>query len=282
MRLSIFIPLLICAQSARSSVVNLQEAIDRCMVDYQIKYLGYADQSGNAEKRNNIQLTLNNLTNNAVSVEIPSGTYLDELSNKEQDHVIIDQIVVTIQPKLSKNALLNGYCVQFSKSAPNQLSQFKIVPTKKEFITLASWLHTSKTYNHTAQSAFWCLSDSLSISSIYHDDKKKTFALWALLADITHRPVPRADEYKELFVVHEQFDGMLNFNIDHTAAVSIQIKDKAGNILSTMLEKKPIEKGAYKIKYHISKAMSESDELFVELEIDNQIVMNKRHLMRII
>lgn len=282
MRLTIFIPLMIYAQSGWSSAINLYEAVDKCMVDYQIKYLGHTDQADNTEKRNNIQLTLNNLTNNAVSVEIPSGLYLDELSNKEQDHVIIDRMVVTILPKLSKNALLNGYCVQFSKSAPNQKSQFMIVPTKKEFITLAAWLHTSKIFNHTAQSAFWCISDSLSISSIYHEDKKKTFALWAMLADITHRPVPKAEEYKELIVVHEQFDGMLNFTIDYTAAVSIQIKDKAGNILSTMLEKKPFEKGAYKIKYHVSKAMSESNELFVELEIDNRIVMNKRHLMEII
>jgi hypothetical protein len=138
--------------SISASAISIQDAITQKKISCIINSTG--EHSGKC-----LLFSLTNLTNQEQSIQIDNGLYLQISDSNLQNHVVTEDVMVTLAPKKKIIQTINGCCVQQNNGGPQkEKSTFSIVPSRlspveKRIVALVA---QAANQGQAEQQAIWC------------------------------------------------------------------------------------------------------------------------------
>ena len=92
----------------------------------------------------------------SVQINIPNGTYLDHEEEGYQDHIIVEDYNIALNPAENKEIQVVALCAQSSNACPQVGSKFVIKPyDNKKVLDLCKLIMETKEFEYTGQNALW-------------------------------------------------------------------------------------------------------------------------------
>lgn len=140
--------------------IDLEKAIELNLI--KVEFVSNGSYSGSSLKMN-----VNNLNSKRLVIRVKEGTYFAAPNDEEQNLLVPQEELIVLEPKSSKEHVLNGFCTNMSLSAPESGGLFKL--SKPQIKGLAEFLvlvKGKKLENYTLQSAIWALTDNEEVSNV--------------------------------------------------------------------------------------------------------------------
>lgn len=249
------IPLLLFTSTSKTSIkatnspigVPIQELI--LVNKIQVKIKGKAEFIGQC-----ISFDLENLTGDTLFVLLKSGEKLVS-NNIDQDVFIVKSNVICLAPH--QNKINTGYL--FYYEIPNA-----ILDEKKGELTSENWRKLAKVIDahnfpiDAIQAAIWCITDNHPVSSISSNDMKNIQLLRRVVTEIQKNELPwyyftsfedTTDIYSEN---HKNIIGNIEFYVHSNSIITINVRNKQGKIMTTLLEESHIGVGKHIFSINLS------------------------------
>ena len=109
-----------------------------------------------------VKAKLTNLGNSAIEIKIPYGTVFQPNDDGDQDLLMVQDELIVLQPKQTKEFLLDAYCIESNDSSPMALETmtFRTLKATDPLAKLCASMHTKKYIPTDIQSAVWAVSDN--------------------------------------------------------------------------------------------------------------------------
>ena len=219
-------------------IIDLKTAIANKIIT--VEFISTGAYSGES-----LMMKVKNLNAKKLNIRISAGTYFDAPNDDEQNLIIPQEDLLVIEPKATKEKLLNGFCTNMKNAAPNSGEQFILgtinIKGMPDFLGI---INGKKLENYTLQSAIWALTDQEPVSNIDGGNTAEVDVLRKELFKITGQ---KETWYKsrQAYVVNEDrqintetltINGKLNFQTIKGAAIHEEIYDSEGKMLFKLSE----------------------------------------------
>ncbi|MEY3235999.1 MAG: hypothetical protein RI883_100 [Bacteroidota bacterium] len=219
-------------------IIDLETAIANKLIS--VEFISNGEYSGES-----LIMKVKNLNSKKMEIRINAGTYFAAPSDDEQNLIIPQEDFIVLEPKGSKEKLLNGYCTNMGNAAPNSGGLFVLkksnITGMQEFITLIK----GKTLeSYTIQSAIWALTDHESVSNVDGENSAEIDVLRKELFKITGQKETWYKSRQEYAVSEDRqintetlaINGKLKFQTVKGAIIHEEIYDSEGKILFKLSE----------------------------------------------
>ena len=218
--------------------IDLESAISNKSIS--VEFISTGSYSGES-----LIMKVRNLNSKKLIIRINAGTYFIAPKSDEQNLIIPQEDMLVLEPKASKEKVLNGYCTNMSNAAPNSDEVFTLskinVKGMSEFLNLIKGKNLE---NYTLQSAIWSLTDHESVSNIDGENSADVDFLRKELFKITgqeetwykSRQAYAINEDRQINKETLKIDGKLNFITVKGAIIHEEIYDSEGNLLFKLSE----------------------------------------------
>jgi len=239
--LRVGLPALLCLglyafQLMRATPVplTLEEALAKKMISCTATSTG--GHSGSS-----VAITVTNLSASPLTITIPDGTVFKPSEDEDQDLLITEPHVISLNGKAVNKRVLDGYCMEASDHSPTRNNTMKISKTSnKDLLALTRFLDKKGYDNGTIQSAVWAVSDKHPISYIDNEDVK-TKELRSFLSTLTHQPDPWYEAEPKVVVREDRIietnpvsvSGKIQFESDGQVTITEVVKNAAGTVVNT-------------------------------------------------
>jgi hypothetical protein len=249
-----------------ASDVKIEELLKNKQLSFKFKLINSA-LSYNENEGHNMQVEITN-RGRLSEVKWPNGVMLDELSNQQQNQVLVEHYDTFIRHNQTLVLPFHSYCIELSHSAINKNSKFVIMPiTDTNYSKTAQWIEQNQCYNHGVQSAFWCISDNREIHLIHNKNKEKTMLLWSLIANILKKKMPDSEMYLENYTIVDTINKKLEFELPSSLFVEAGVYNNHGKMIYKFVDKF-CQKGKYSFDYELYKDKFPYEVLYVKLMLN--------------
>ncbi len=109
-----------------------------------------------------VKAKLTNLGNSSIEIKIPYGTVFQPNDNGDQDLLMVQDALIVLQPKQSKEFLLDAYCIESNDSSPmaDATMTFRTLSATEPLAKLCASMKSKKIVPSDIQSAVWAVSDN--------------------------------------------------------------------------------------------------------------------------
>jgi hypothetical protein len=109
-----------------------------------------------------VKAKLTNLGNSSIEIKMPYGTVFQPNDNGDQDLLMVQDELIVLQPKQSKEFLLDAYCIESNDSSPmaNEKMTFRTLSAADPLAKLCARMSSKKFAPSDIQSAVWAVSDN--------------------------------------------------------------------------------------------------------------------------
>lgn len=185
-----------------------------------------------------IQVIVRNLSNDSVHIKIEAGRRLNSLDDDEQDILVIKDKLVSLGKNQTDTIIVQGFCCESSKSAPEKNSKFSIGA-----MAPLAWLALTQVTNKYSfpksaiQHAIWVLSDNHDIRSIPAFNNEETDQLRHTVAKILDVDLPwysftYEDDSSQLFSgIKTHLFAEITIELPFQALIVPLVEDLGGNII---------------------------------------------------
>jgi hypothetical protein len=209
-------------------------------------------------QENCIEFSLKNLTNDSLFVLVEPGRRLTADDSVYQDIFIVKKNLIALGPLESKTMSGYGFCCQSHDHSPAKGSKFSLgYMTPKEWIKLATVIDENKFPAAAIQNAVWTVSNNHPLSSIYDEDIESISLLRKTVAEIKGIEIPW---YSLTFVKDtarlfsgkpERVYGDLDYYINTNSNITINIRNKKGILVKTLVKDDSKGPGKYQYKLNL-------------------------------
>lgn len=234
-----YLIMLILSQYAEAKNKTLIEAINDKSISAKI----YASPSRiNSHTDKCLTIQLKNNTKEIQTIDIPSAMECENLNDKNQSLVVIEQQVVKLKSEEMQKIQVNALCCKKNNASPSIEDSFsikKIMPNA--YVELCNLLQKNKCFDNCAQQALWCLQKENPITTIYdtHKDTSLENKLIAFLSKELNEPipVPQRNKYTSVRVIKRPFevDSSFQYRVESKVTLGIYITDSNYNILVPLI-----------------------------------------------
>ena len=113
-------------------------------------------ESNGIHRGQSIVLTVENISNQNIQIDVPNGTYLDHEEEGYQDHIIVENYNIAVKPAEKKKIQILALCAQPSNACPSEGSKFTMKPyDNKKVLDLCKLIMETKEFEYTGQNALW-------------------------------------------------------------------------------------------------------------------------------
>lgn len=175
-----FIILLLASQIMIA--IPLSEAVQKNIVSATF-------ESNGIHRGQSIVLTVDNISNQNIQIDIPNGTYLDHEEEGYQDHIIVENYNIALKPAENKKIQIVALCTQSSNSCPQLGSKFTIKPyDNKKVLDLCKLIMETKEFEYTGQYALWEMLNNGDPNNIEGENIEHVNKLRSLVAQSLSKP----------------------------------------------------------------------------------------------
>jgi hypothetical protein len=129
--------------------IPLNEAIQKNLVSATF-------ESNGIHRGKSLTVFVENKSNQNLQIEILNGTYLEHEEEGYQDHIIVENYMIALNPLEKKDLGISALCIEPYNSCPKQGSKFSIKPyDDKSVLELCKLIMKTKEFEYTGQNALW-------------------------------------------------------------------------------------------------------------------------------
>ena len=206
-----------------------------------------------------VSFDLKNLTEDTLFVLLESGRRLVSGDSSNQDIFIVKSKTICLTPHQQKLDSGFGFCCQSSNSSPQLDDDFSIGQmAPEEWQKLAKVIDANDFPIGAIQSAVWCISNDHPISSIHSDDMEGIQLLRRTVAEIKLKELPwyYMTYHEDTSVVfsnkYKNIIGNIEFNVQSNAIITINVRNKHGQIVATLIKESSVGVGKHKYSMNLS------------------------------
>lgn len=179
--------------NAKLPTYTLAEAIQKKLITVQIKGADQIQPASNSHYGKCIQIELTNTTSQSFKIKLAAGQQFEPDDSAIQNMMVTESELFVLTPRKQHKGYINAMCVQHNDGGPNKAVKFTMGSMSKgHLLGIAQLVEKYKYFNSTAQSAVWCISDGVDISTIQNDDDTvMTYILQKFVSEATGQPMPR-------------------------------------------------------------------------------------------
>lgn len=255
--------------------ITIQEAEQQAIIKANVNSKG--GHSGKC-----IELKLENLTKKPQQIFIPAGTVFIADNSDEQNILMTQDMIFTLNGGQSKMMDVSGFCCEMSDSSPDKGSTFKVSMHKNEkVIQLVNYLKTKNFDENTLQSAVWCVANDAGLGSVYCDDEKQTNELRDKISEITGKEKVwytaqtnySLDEQRHIVREPTLVKGMLTTTIDKPMEVKQEVYNENNELLHTSPAMKFPRKGKYDYDFYLKVSGWKTGKYYILVKGGDQELM---------
>lgn len=278
MKLNTFFICCILVYSANSkTILTFKKAIESNIINAKsINIGGYQGQC--------MQLTLTNLTNDSLEVQLEPGLILDSKKNERQDILVVQEEFFVLGAKKSLTKKIKGYCCQASKSAPNSGDYYTFNLKSDDALNRLAQFLNNKNYNKDAeQQAIWAISDKKNTANITGGNDSLQVELRHFVARLKGEPIPwyiletKTINYASgnMETIPINLKGEINFTLPQESYTTMHVLDKKGEEVSKII-KQYLKAGAnQKMPLKLPVFGLAKGKYLIELRTEKNIVCQK-------
>ena len=162
--------------------ISLEEAVKMGMVEIECK-------AEEVFESDNLYLSIRNITNKDLKVDLVSGTYFIPHNEDYQDLIVMNSSLITLNGRSSKNITTTAFCTEYFDSCPDETVNYNIGECKKpDLFKIVDFIRSEPEIlgsDDAIRSAIWSVSDDKHITSIYDEEIEQASGLRALCSEIT-------------------------------------------------------------------------------------------------
>lgn len=238
-RIITVLQLLILSQYVQANNKNLIEAINEKSISAKI-YASPTRTNSHTDKCLTIQLKNN--TKDIQIIEIPAALECENLNDKNQSLLIVEQIMVKLKSEEKLTIQVNALCCKKNNASPSMEDSFrikKIMPNT--YLQLCQILQNNNCFDNCAQQALWCLQKENPIGTLFdtHIDTTIENKLIAFLCKELNESMPpsQRNRYSGVRVIKRPFeiDSIFQYRVESKVTLGIYITDTSYNILVPLI-----------------------------------------------
>ena len=218
--------------------IDLESAISAKLIS--VEFISTGSYSGES-----LIMKVKNLNSKKLIIRINAGTYFIAPTSDEQNLLIPQEDLLVLEPKASKEKILNGYCTNMRNASPNSDEEFTLGKINVKGIpAFLNLIKGKKLENYTLQSAIWSLTDHEPVSNIDGENSTDIDLIRKELFKITgqeetwykSRQAYAINEFRQINTETLRINGKLNFTTVKGALIHEEIYDSEGNLLFKLSE----------------------------------------------
>lgn len=213
-----------------SETISLQKALDQKKLSVKVVALG-------GHQGNCAEISIQNLGQSDLSVEIEAGRRLNSLNDNEQDLLIVRTYTVDMRGLERKTIAVKAYCCQAEKMSPSKKSLYDVNRVADlPLYLLARYLNANCFDADVEQKAVWAISNQRSAATITGHSDSLIKQLREFVAGIKGEKLPWYTLLTRTYTSTEgsihshamELRGDLLYSTDRNCYMTLQIFDEAG------------------------------------------------------
>lgn len=265
-----FLLLILGGNLSLYSQISLPEAVEQGTIILKAKGTGgYQGQC--------LEVSLRNLSESAIRVIVPAGSYFESIDGDIQDLVVTSRHEAEIAAGQVRSLRLWTMCTQSHNSSPYSGADYAFIGMGSTGLTrLAETIATNHYQNSTAQSAVWVMTSGESASTVYGIDTVESRSLANVLSEELEIPMERfVLDYRPHTIT--TINASLECFLDQEAkSAKLVMKRPDGTVYREYFRDRALERGFSQFKIGASHTMDSTAEFSLELIQDGIILASKQ------
>lgn len=202
-----------------------------------------------------LSFNLENLTADTLVVSLQSGNRLKSNHADFQNIFIIKSNTIQLLPHQTK---INSGHVFYYESPSSILNENQGEMTQENWLKLAEIIDANDFGIDAIQAAIWCITDNHPVSSIQSSDMKNIQLLRRIVTEIqknelTWYYLTSSQDTTEVYPEkHKNLIGNIEFYLLSNSIITINIRNKQGEIMTTLLEESHVGVGKHVFSINVS------------------------------
>jgi hypothetical protein len=237
--------------SDKDKYISIEKLTKSGLLSTEVKGVG-------GHQENCIEFFLKNLTNDSLFVLIEPGRRLTADDSVYQDIFIVKKNLIALRPLESRTVNGYGFCCQSHDGSPAKDSKFSLgYMSPIDWIKLATVIDENNFPVGAIQSAVWAISNNHELSSIHDQNMESIYLLRKTVADIKGIEIPWysmsyvKDTARVFSGIPEKVFGDLDYYINTNSVITINIRDKKGILVKTLVKDDSKGPGKYQYKMNL-------------------------------
>ncbi len=229
-----------------------------------------------------IVLQLENISNQAIVVDIPVGMLFLPEDSSYQTIITTAPLAMAVPPKSSKSISLKGMCIERNNAAGNSGLMYQAaVSSDESLLRLCTFIAKQQFQNAEGQQALWTLIADESLDNVWGADTLSSAALVKELAEITGKPIPQPNKsYTHNYYYQEplkvEIEGMYEWELSQSRSIIIGMFAPNGTLVREIYKNSNEAKGKKKIHFHFDPTVYDEPYYDFKLIFDNRTIKNQR------
>ncbi len=239
--------ILLIAFNSRADKIDIQEAVDKNLIELELKGLG--SYSGDV-----LQVRIKNISKTKLEIAIPAGRRFLSDDESDQDLLLCKDALLAVNKGKMDSTALFVFCCQASNHGPAKGAGFSLGKIADEkLLALAKHVNESSYSKHIIQDAVWVVSDDKEMYTVHSGDEEELGKMHRFLNKLTGKPIPdytvdyeNGGEGSAAFNPQpKEFHHEIEYTVRTSTTVTCIIVDKNGRVFRRVLDKQPIRPGDY-------------------------------------
>jgi hypothetical protein len=230
-----------------------------------------------------LRLQLSNTTHEQLQVTIDPALIFRPDDKAFQDLVLPAEEMLTIGSGATALIDVQTFCGKLHAAAPGANLSYKFWKQgDSNLIRVARHIRKNNLYDYLGQQAIWVITDGNDLSGIIDPGRPKQSAdLLALLAQLTHKPVPEYFRLYKLDTVAGQpvfrkrvlkIITDIDWKLERPAAINLGIYNATGDLVQGVLDEQRMQRGSYKMQVQFEAENAPAGSYFMRLRRDDVLI----------
>ena len=230
---------------AKPLFISIQEAIKKNSLGVSIKGLG--GHSGYC-----VEMDIQNQTSDSLKVQLEAGRRFAAEDTSLQDLLVVKDEMIALSAGEKRKVKGYAFCCESTNGGPHAGSIYgigRMTPTP--WVKLAQFINKNNFPIDAVQNAVWVLSNGHPVASITAADLKLVQALRKKVAELSGSTDPWysltfENDTAMLFSGRaEKLEGEIDYMAHNSAIITVNVRNKNGQVVKTLLDKKSVGPGQY-------------------------------------
>ncbi len=271
-----FVGLIICASKPINSPFDLKTAIDKKLITCSI--LGNAESTHYYQP---IQITVSNLTQKELTINIPNGLQIISDSIAIQDVIITQEELISVAPKQKVSQPLFAMCIQQSHSANNKNQSYTIGDlANNSLLKISKEIEKNKSYNSLGQYAIWSVTNQYPLEKIDGFEEEEAKHYQQLVAGILGVAPPKTQPnlyktyYQRTKSNKRSVVGNFSYKIHKPSPITIGLFNENNIIVRELYNNPKQQAGEHKFNFAFDLKTYQDPRYYIRLIINGKIMVD--------
>jgi hypothetical protein len=283
--INIFLSFALLALCANSYGINIREAIKRKLIKVEVRWKAMENaESISRQHGTNLRLTVKNITNGNIAIEVPAGFLFTPVDSTKQNMIIAEDLVFNTKPGQGSTKYAHGYCCEAHDGPPAENELYAIKkPAGDKLVKLAEFIHKDSLEGYAAQRAIWCITNNYDLWDINTSDSVSTKTLIKHTGELkgySDREIQAAIK-RSLKKCDKVFEKIIDLELafENDTHVWIMIQGINNNTVRYVAQNEKVSKGTFKKEIGVSSLDFGAGTFYIRVYTKNGFMAEKKFVL---